>query len=99
MELYSATFLGTPEAGDEQLAAEVRDALQSWYPNASFEALELLRTDRVPFAQFAQPPGYRESLPDPTAPDGNAVLAGDYTRWSSIQGALESGKVAADLLR
>ncbi|NLV07351.1 FAD-dependent oxidoreductase [Haloarcula rubripromontorii] len=99
MELYSATFLGTPEASDEELAAEVRDALQSWYPSASFEALEHLRTDRVPFSQFAQPPGYRESLPDPTAPDGNAVLAGDYTRWSSIQGALESGKVAADLLR
>ncbi|WP_191906158.1 MULTISPECIES: NAD(P)/FAD-dependent oxidoreductase [unclassified Haloarcula] len=99
MELYSATFLGTPEEDDADLAAEVRNALQSWYPNASFDALELLRTDRVPFSQFAQPPGYPDALPDPTAPDGNAVLAGDYTRWSSIQGALESGKVAADLLQ
>jgi len=99
MELYSATFLGTPEEDDAELAAEVRAALQSWYPNASFDALELLRTDRVPLSQFAQPPGYRDALPDPTAPEGNAVLAGDYTRWSAIQGALESGKVAADLLR
>ncbi|MFB6224638.1 MAG: NAD(P)/FAD-dependent oxidoreductase [Haloarcula sp.] len=99
MELYSATFLGTPEESDEALAREVRDAMQSWYPEASFDALELLRTVRVPFSQFAQPPGYRDALPDPSAPDGTAVLAGDYTRWSSIQGALESGKVAADLLR
>jgi phytoene dehydrogenase-like protein len=98
MEFYSATFLGTPEEDDEELAAEVRRALASWYPAAGFDALELLRTDRVPLAQFAQPPGFQDSLPDPEAPAGPVVLAGDYTRWSSIQGALESGKVAADRL-
>ena len=98
MELYSATFLGEPTADDETLAAEVRDALASWYPAAGFDALEHLRTDHVPLAQFAQPPGFRDSLPDPDAPEGPVVLAGDYTRWSSIQGALESGRVAAELL-
>jgi len=99
MELYSATFLGEQEADDAALAADVHDALTSWYPSAGFDALELLRTDRVPLAQFAQPPGFRESLPDPAAPAGPVALAGDYTRWSSIQGALESGRVAADLLQ
>jgi phytoene dehydrogenase-like protein len=98
MELYSATFLGTPDDDDESLAAAVREALRSWYPAASFDDLELLRTDRVPLAQFAQKPGFRAGLPDPDAPDGPVVLAGDYTRWSSIQGALESGRVAADVL-
>ncbi|WP_254280215.1 NAD(P)/FAD-dependent oxidoreductase [Haloarcula marina] len=98
MELYSATFLGIPEEDDETLASEVREAVGSWYPEASFGDLELLRTDRVPFAQFPQPPGFRDSLPDPDAPAGPVALAGDYTRWSSIQGALESGRVAADLL-
>jgi len=99
MELYSATFLGTPDEDDEALATAVRQALQSWYPAAGFSGLEHLRTDRVPLAQFRQPPGFRETLPDPDAPDGPVVLAGDYTRWSSIQGALESGRVAADLLK
>ncbi|MDS0281567.1 NAD(P)/FAD-dependent oxidoreductase [Haloarcula onubensis] len=99
MELYSATFLGEQEADDEALAADVYDALASWYPSAGFDALELLRTDRVPLSQFAQPPGFRESLPDPDAPEGPVALAGDYTRWSSIQGALESGRVAAELLQ
>jgi hypothetical protein len=99
MELYGATFLGVPERDDAALAAEVRAALASWYPSASFDALELRRTDHVPFAQFAQPPGFRAALPAPDAPGGNVVLAGDYTRWSSIQGALESGRVAAELLR
>ena len=98
MELYSATFLGEQDADDETLAADVYDALASWYPAAGFDALELLRTDRVPLAQFAQPPGFRDSLPDPAAPEGPVALAGDYTRWSSIQGALESGRVAAELL-
>ena len=98
MELYSATFLGEQDATEKDLAADVYDALVSWYPSAGFDALELLRTDRVPLAQFAQPPGFRESLPDPDAPAGPVVLAGDYTRWSSIQGALESGRVAASLL-
>ncbi len=99
MELYSATFLGEQAADDEDLAADVYDALTAWYPSAGFDALELLRTDRVPLAQFAQPPGFRESLPAPDAPEGPVVLAGDYTRWSSIQGALESGRVAAEILR
>jgi monoamine oxidase len=35
-------------------------------------------------------------LPDVRDPDGRVYLAGDYTRWSSIQGALESGRVAAE---
>lgn len=98
MELYSATFLGAPDDDDAELAAAVRRALASWYPAAGFDALEHLRTDHVPLAQFAQPPGYRADLPEPDAPSGPVVLAGDYTRWSSIQGALESGRVAADLL-
>jgi len=99
MELYSATFLGEQDADEKTLAADVYDALASWYPAAGFDALELERTDRVPLAQFAQPPGFRDSLPDPEAPEGPVVLAGDYTRWSSIQGALESGRVAAELLQ
>jgi predicted NAD/FAD-dependent oxidoreductase len=97
-ELYSATFLGEPDDSDEELAQSVRAAMGSWYPETSTDSLELLRTDRVPLAQFAQPPGFRAGLPEPDAPDGPVVLAGDYTRWSSIQGALESGKVAAELL-
>ncbi|MFC7021358.1 MULTISPECIES: NAD(P)/FAD-dependent oxidoreductase [Haloarcula] len=99
MELYSATFLGVPDESDADLASGVRETLQSWYPAAGFDGLELRRTDRVPFAQFAQPPGFRAGRPAPDAPDGNVVLAGDYTRWSSIQGALESGRVAAGLVR
>jgi phytoene dehydrogenase-like protein len=94
-QLLSATFLGEPEADDDELAAEVRDALGSWYPENSFGELELLATHRIPFAQFTQPPGFRAELPAVDDPDGSVYLAGEYTEWSAIQGAMESGQRAA----
>lgn len=96
--LLSATFLGQPEADDGTLVDRTRAALASWYPEADFGDLELVATDRVPFAQFEQPPGCHATLPAADAPDGPVVLAGDYTRWSSIQGALRSGREAAAAL-
>jgi phytoene dehydrogenase-like protein len=95
-QLLVANFLGRQDETAAELAAEVEDTLASWYPELRFDELELLHTDRVDFAQFPQQPGFRDDLPDPTAPEGNVVLAGDYTRWCSIQGAMESGRVAAD---
>ncbi|PSQ38822.1 phytoene dehydrogenase [Halobacteriales archaeon SW_5_70_135] len=93
--LLSATFLGRPDADRETLAAETRTALGSWFPERSLSGFERLHTARVPFAQFDQPPGVHESLPDARDPVGPVYLAGDYTRWSSIDGAMESGRDAA----
>jgi len=98
-QLLAATFLGVPETDDETLFEETRNTLSSWYPERTVADLEHLRTERVPFAQFDQPPGFRAGLPDPDAPGGQVVLAGDYTRWCSIQGALESGRVASQTLQ
>ncbi|WP_135819791.1 NAD(P)/FAD-dependent oxidoreductase [Halostella litorea] len=94
--LLSATFLGERSESDAELADLTHEALASWYPEHSFADLERVRTERVPFAQFAQPPGFRESLPGVRAPDGPVYLAGDYTAWSSINGAMESGRRAAE---
>lgn len=93
--LLSATYLDAEAGGDAALGERTRDALSRWYPERTFVDLETVHTERVPFAQFAQPPGFRENRPAADAPDGPVVLAGDYTRWSSIQGALESGRDAA----
>jgi phytoene dehydrogenase-like protein len=95
-DLLSATFLGEQEESDETLIETVRTALDSWYPENHFGELEAIAVDRIDFAQFAQSPGFQTSLPAVDAPEGPVYLAGDYTRWSSIQGALESGKRAAD---
>lgn len=82
-------------ASDDKLARATRQALSAWYPERRFDALELLHTDRISFAQFAQPPGFRASLPNADAPEGRAYLAGEYTDWSSINAALKSGRRAA----
>ncbi|WP_096390888.1 NAD(P)/FAD-dependent oxidoreductase [Halopenitus persicus] len=98
--LLAATFVGDEafDRDDETLAAETEHALASWFPERSLDGLRTLATDRTPFAQFAQPPGFRETLPDPTAPAGPVVLAGEYTEWSSIQGALASGRRASEIV-
>lgn len=93
--LLSATYLGQPEADDSELAERTQTALESWYPDGGFEDLEVLHTERVEFAQFEQPPGIHGELPDARDPDESVYLAGDYTRWSSIQGAMRSGRDAA----
>ena len=97
-QLLSATFLGRQAADDAALLEESREALTSWFPENQFSNLEAVRTHRVELAQFAQPPGFRSALPAVDDPEGPVYLAGDYTRWSSIQGALESGRRAAAAL-
>ena len=97
-QLLNATFLGEEifETPSDQLAAQTRKTLESWYPERSFESLSRLETDRIPFAQFAQPPGVHESLPEVRDGGRRTYLAGEYTEWSSIQGALKSGRLAAE---
>jgi phytoene dehydrogenase-like protein len=93
--LLAVTTLGTPDLSSEALAERARDTIGEWYPEASLRGFDVLHTHRVPFSQFAQPPGVHETLPEARAPDGAVYLAGDYTRDSSINGALESGRDAA----
>ena len=95
--LLAATFLGgeSLDRPADALRGDVRNALEAWYPDRDFSGLETVDVHRVRFAQFAQPPGVHDGLPDPNDPEGPVVLAGDYTEWSSIQGALESGRKAA----
>ena len=96
--LLSATYLDPDDvegASETTLTERTRDALERWYPERRFDELEAIHTERIPFAQFEQPPGFREHLPHPGDPEGPVFLAGEYTQWSSIQGALESGRVAA----
>lgn len=94
-ELLSATFLGDPDESDDELAAQVERTLAAWYPERRFDDLTRLKTDRIPFAQIAQPPGFYRDTPAVDAPGGPVYLAGDHTRWSSIHAAMDSGRAAA----
>jgi phytoene dehydrogenase-like protein len=94
-ELVAATTVGERDEPNDDLETLTRETIAGWYPEASLSDLDLLRTDRIAFAQFAQPPGVHEDLPDTREPAGAVYLAGDYTHDSSINGALESGAAAA----
>lgn len=102
-QLLCATFLQSSETETEtdididadELATQSRTALESWFPEYRFDDLTVVRTDHVQFAQFDQPPGIHATVPKVAAPDGPVYLAGDYTGWSSIQSALQSGRRAA----
>ncbi|MFC6826326.1 NAD(P)/FAD-dependent oxidoreductase [Halopelagius fulvigenes] len=97
-ELLAATFLGKEAAEQSamQLAAKTRRKLNSWYPDGSIDDIQSIHTDRIEFAQFDQPPGIHDRLPKYRDPGGWTYLAGDFTEWSSIQGAMRSGRKAAE---
>ena len=99
--LLSAPFIneGAQHRSPDRLVEETRETLSAWYPDTSWADFEVVETTAVPFAQFAQPPGIHDQLPDVDAPDGPLYLAGDYTTWSAIQGALRSGREAAGAVR
>jgi phytoene dehydrogenase-like protein len=105
--LYSVVSLGNPAMSDEDLIHACHQELQQWFPGYSPEYLtknlRCLCLYRIPFAQFAQPPGIQDYLPDGSTPIQNLIYAGEYTHQSSIEGAMRSGESAAyrvlDLLR
>lgn len=96
--LLSVTVLGNPEGEDEEIAERCRAELASWFPAHNLQRWQLLAVYRIPFAQFAQPPGIYEQLPDNHTSIEGLYLAGEYTKSSSIQGAIHSGEYAAQAI-
>jgi phytoene dehydrogenase-like protein len=98
--LLSVSVLGNPEIDDEALAERCRSEIASWFPERNLSYWKLLAVYRIPFAQFAQPAGIYERLPDNRTEVEGLYLAGEYTKSSSIQGAMHSGEYAAkDILQ
>ena len=93
--MVSATWL-EPRDDPEGLDEGVRAALARWGFGVG---VERVHHDTVEFAQFSQPPGAHASLPSNKAPEGNVFLAGDCTEDSSINGAMLSGRRAAEAVR
>ncbi len=72
--------------------------LRQWFRDCP--PLRHLRSYRIPFAQFQQPPGFAAQTPTPLTPLRNLWLTGEYLYQSSIEGAIASGeKTALELLK
>ncbi len=93
--LLSVTVLGNPSDDDELIARRCLTEMAGWFPNAHLNRWQLLAVYRIPFAQFAQPPGVFDDLPNNRTSVEGLYLAGEYTKSSSIQGAMHSGEYAA----
>lgn len=94
--LIGATILGMPDSPDDVRAAKsARYELQSWFPKLDVEKWRPLRVDRIPFAQMAQAPGFQKEMPANSTTTNGLFLAGEYTTYSSIDGAIKSGQEAA----
>ena len=93
--LLSVTILGQVPLSDEDLKVEVLDELATWFPVLDWR---LLKVYRLPFCQFAQPPGFNDHLPSNTPGKDGVYFAGEFTRNSSINGAFESGRQCARLV-
>lgn len=96
--LVSATVLGLPGGTESSVALEVRYELEAWFPDLNVRGWRPLSVVRLPRAQMAQPPGFRTALPKADSGGPGLVLAGEGTAQASLDGAVESGLRAADLV-
>jgi len=95
--LLSATVLGETSLSDAELAQTVKTEIGAQFPAAQPDTWQLLRVYRIRRAQFAQPVGIWDKLPDALTPLPGLILAGEITVQSSLHGALVSGQRAAGL--
>lgn len=95
--LISVTTLENPRGEDRFACRAIQFELRSWFPDEDVESWRPLRVYRIPFAQYAQPPGFREGRPPNTVSPG-LYRASEITEHSSIEGAVLSGRRCAQAL-
>lgn len=95
--LVAASVLGSPEGDDAALEAAVREQLAGWF-GAEVAGWRYLATYRIPFAQFDQRPGVLEPAGRPVRLAPGLYVCGDHVENASINGALVSGRRAAEAL-
>ncbi|XP_028800852.1 15-cis-phytoene desaturase, chloroplastic/chromoplastic-like [Neltuma alba] len=95
--LISVTLIGSYEdVSDEDLAAQVVEELSSWFGEKTVRAWEHLRTYRVGFAQPNQRPP--TNLKKDQRIRSGLYICGDYVISATFDGALVSGRRAAEAL-
>lgn len=91
--LVSATVVGAAHADEKELEAEVRKHLTSWF-GAAVQGWRHLRTYRIPLALPAR--SSLEPAELPVRRRRGLYLCGDHRETPSLQGAMVSGRRAAE---
>ena len=95
--LVSVTVVGVPALGDAALLAAVLDQLTAWF-GAAVRGWQHLRTYRIPYALPSATPADLDPPSRPARLRDGLYVAGDHRETPSIQGALVSGRLAAEAL-
>lgn len=95
--LVSVTVVGVPALGDAALLAVVLDQLTGWF-GAAVRGWQHLRTYRIPYALPSATPAELDPPSRPVRLRDGLYVAGDHRETPSIQGALVSGRLAAEAL-
>lgn len=101
--LLSATVVGMPAGSDENLFMRAIDDLRLMFrgdaaAQAALDTYRPLALYRIPYAQFAQPPGIHPHLPDNVTGRPNLYFASEFTEASSQNAAMISGENCASVL-
>ena len=91
--LVCATILGDSPLDDIHTAESAKFEVARWLPGA--DKWRPLRVDRISFAQMQQLPGFRNGLPGTLPGVENLCFAGEFTQYSSIDGACRSAQLCA----
>jgi hypothetical protein len=95
--LISVSVLGDFPLTDEQLGGFIIADLKGWF-GPIVRSWKFLRSYRIPHAQPAQPPGVLEPPERPVRIRPGVYVCGDHRDNASINGAMVSGRRAADAL-
>jgi hypothetical protein len=95
-ELISASVLGDPAEDDAELDGAVRAQVREWFGTEDVGQWRLLKIYRIRWAQFAQPPSVRAPVDHPVTAGPGLFVCGDHVENASINGAMRSGRRAAE---
>ena len=95
--LVSVSIIGDPEHDDATLEFRVREELTVWF-GPVVQAWRHLRTYRIRYALPMQGPADIDPREPPPHLSERVLVCGDYTQLASIDGALKSGRLAAETI-
>lgn len=95
--LVSATVLGEHSDDSPSLEAQVVAQMRNWFGN-SVDEWQHLRTYDIRYALPDQSPGRQEARGNTARLREDLIVCGDFREHGSIQGAMQSGRRAAELV-
>jgi phytoene dehydrogenase-like protein len=95
--LISISYNGIPTIDDETLAENMKTELKQWYGN-QVEDWKLLKTYRIKYALPNQEKVSNEVTHSEIKINDNLFICGDYLLNGSINAAMKSGRIVAELI-